>query len=240
MKMVDRFLNGPWTGLFLALALLVLMSAPVAADQRGRYPQTQQVLTELVISGQASLNLYRAYEEQARDENLPQIANLFRAMAFSETVMTRNFENLLRKLGGSVSGCVVRYAPKRNTRKNLVTAIRKEIHETDKLYPQALARISREGHAAGMLTLAHAVRAQQMHRGNMQELYDAARSYYSLLKREFKRRETTYYICRRSGALLMDELPKICPVRGESTASYQGMQTIAARGVLPVCSPDDA
>jgi rubrerythrin len=194
----------------------------------------------LVIAGQVSLNLYRAYEVQARDENLPQIANLFQAMAISQTVMTRNFENLLMKLGGSASNCVERSPQRGHTRQNLVTAIRKEIHETDKRYPEALSRISHEGHAAGMLTLMHAVRAQQMHRDTMQEIYDAARSYYALLKSELQRRQTIYYICRQSGAILMDELPQICPVRGESTASYQELQTLAAWGGLPACPPEGA
>ena len=223
----------------LILVLWLTMSGSVsAADGRtAPYADTKQVLIQLVTAGQTAVAHYQAYEIQARKENLPYIADLFKAMASSQLVMTRNFDNLLRKLGGTANICRLPSLKQWNTRKNLIVAIKKEIVETDHVYPEALKRITREGHAGGVAALENAVRAQRMHRQAMQAIYDAARSYYGLLKGELKRRDPTYYICQQSGAMLLDELPIICPVRGQSTASYRELRTLAVWENGPSCSP---
>ena len=228
-------------GLMLILMLLLPHISSVAmADQQGGYTVTRRVLMELVIAGQTSVANYHVYEKQAREENLPHIADLFRAMATSQKIMTRNFEKLLKELGQRISPCAVPSPREWNTRKNLMVALREEIHETDTLYPDAMERIRGERHPQGMAILKHALRAQQMHRDNMEEIYDAARSYYSLLKSELKRREPTYYICHQSGAMLLDALPKICPVRGESTVSYQELHAMTSINAVPIYTPAES
>lgn len=237
--MINSRSHGLWKILAVGAALLICGPAQAGADKHIGYSETRQVLMELVVAGQTSLVHYRAFEVQARNENLPYIADFFKAMATSQTVMVRNFGNILRELGGNVSICAIQASKRFNTRRNLITAIKNEIRETDKLYPEALARITREEHAAGMITLKHAVHAQQIHRNNMQEIYEAAISFYSLLKNEFEHRRTTYYVCQLTGAVLLNDLPTICPVRATSTSSYQELKTIAIWEGLSACQSNE-
>lgn len=151
-------------GIHLVTVAFLLISAVAQANRGplGTYSETRQALAALVVSGQTALMHYRQSEHQARDENQPFIADLFNAMATSQRVMNRNFERRLNDLGGNLSACAIPASKQSTTRQNLIVAIRNEIQETDKIYPEALARIRGEGHPAVMALLKQVIRAQQL------------------------------------------------------------------------------
>ncbi len=227
------------------ITLIVLMGATVfcaligtAAADGGApapFPLTRQALGELLASGQAALTHYRLAERQARVEGQPYIADLFRAVATSQTVMNRNFRALLAELGGDIAVCTESPLRPTTTRQNLIVAMQHEIRETDKLLPQALARISREGHRAAMDLLKEALRAQRLRRSDMREIRMGARYFYSRLQEEVRRRATIYYICAQSGSLVLNELPAVCPVRGASTVSYRALHQLPAKAEWQAC-----
>ena len=220
----------------VALVFCVLIgTAPADSGPLAPFPMTRQVLGELLASGQAALAHYRLAERQARIEDQPYIADLFRAVATSQTVMNRNFRALLAELGGEVAICTEPLSRPSTTRRNLIVAIQHEIRETDRLFPQALARISREGHREAMDLLQDALRAQQLRRSDMREIHMGARYFYSRLQKEVRRRATVYYICQHSGALLVGNLPAVCPVRGAATTSYRALQRIPVETSLHAC-----
>ncbi len=227
------------TSLGMALVFCALTgTAPANSGPLAPFPTTRQVLGELLASGQAAQAHYRQAEHQARIEGQPYIADLFRAVATSQTVMNRNFRALLTELGGEVTFCPEPLSRPSTTRRNLIVAMQHEIRETDKLLPQALARISREGHRAAMDLLKEALRAQQLRRSDMREIRMGARHFYSRLQKEVRRRATVYYICQHSGALLVGDLPAVCPVRGAATTSYRALQRIPEEAGLQACRAD--
>ena len=147
------------------------------------------------------------------------------------------FERYLTELDGSVSACAHPRIDRSTTRRNLIAAIKNEIRETDELYPQALERIRPERHPAVMNMLRQAIEAQALRRRDMQAIDRGARHFYGLLKREIQRRATIYYICQKSGAMLMNALPAICPVRGASTESYRVLYRTSTGRNLNACQP---
>ena len=223
-------------GLVVATVLCALVgTAPAIGGVLAPFPMTRQVLGELLASGQAALTHYRLAERQARVEGQPYIADLFRAVATSQTVMNRNFRALLAELGGDIAVCTELPSQPTTTRQNLIAAMQHEIRETDKLLPQALARISREGHRAAMDLLKEVLRAQQLRRSDMREIRTGARYFYSRLQEEVRRRATVYYICEQSGSLVLNELPAVCPVRGASTVSYRDLHQLSAEAEWQAC-----
>ncbi len=222
------------------IAVLLVGGAAQAATASDPYPETRKVLEELVIAGQSAVRHYRQSARQARNENLPYIADLFKAMGVSQLVMLRNFKRLLSELDKPVSTCALTRFHRATTRQNLMTAIQNEIRETDELYPQALERIRDEGHTAAKVSLRQAIQAQALHRRDMRDIQRGARHFYGLLKREVQRRATTYYICQHSGAMLLNALPAVCPVRGASTASYRALHRISLNNNHSACQPGAA
>ncbi len=202
------------------------------------FPKTRQVIGELLTSGQAALAQYRLAERQARIEDQPYLADLFRAVAVSQTIMNRNFRELLAGLGGEVTACNPSRSKRSTTRRNLIVTMQHEINETDKLFPRALAHIRSEGHQAAMDLLKEALRAQQLRRSDMREIFMGARYFYSRLQKEVRHRATVYYICLRSGALLVGALPAVCPVTGTATTSYRPLQRIPVATGLRACRSD--
>ena len=227
---------------FVPVIIVVLLvgGAAQTATASAPYPETRQILVELVIAGHSAVRHYRQSAHQAWRENLPHMADLFKAMAVSQLVMTRNFERFLTELDGSVSACALSGIQRSTTRQNLIRAIQNEMHETDELYPRALERIRAEGHPAVMAALRQAIQAQALHRRDMRDIHRGARHFYGLLKREVRRRATTYYICQQSGAMLLNALPDVCPVRGASTASYRALHSVSLVNDLSACQPGGA
>lgn len=223
-------------GLGVAVMIGAVIGTALADDGRSAlFPKTRQVLGELLDSGQTALAQYRLAERQARIENQPYLADLFRAVAASQTVMNRNFRELLAGLGSTVTVCNPSRSKASTTRQNLIVAMQHEIRETDKLFPQALAHIRSEGHRVAMDLVEESLRAQQLRRSDMREIIMGARYFYSRLQKEVRHRATVYYVCQRSGALLVGDLPEVCPVRGTVTTSYRPLQRIAVETGLRAC-----
>ena len=112
----------------LIAALIVGVTVQTAASDI--YPETREVLSELVITGHSAVTHYYQSAHQASNENLPHLADLFRAMAASQLVMVRNFERYLTELDGGVSACTLPPIDRSTTRRNLMAAIQNEIRET--------------------------------------------------------------------------------------------------------------
>ncbi len=222
----------------LGMAAMIWSVTGTALADGGRsasFPKTRQVLGELLVSGQTALVQYRLAERQARIEDRPYLADLFGAVAASQAVMNRNFRELLARLGSTATVCSPSRSKPSTTRQNLIVTMQHEIRETDKLFPQALAHIRSEGHRVAINLMAEALRAQKLRRSDMRQIIMGARYFYSRLQKEFRHRATVYYVCQRSGALLIGDLPAVCPVRGTATTHYRPLQRIPVETGLHAC-----
>ena len=199
----------------LLVACLLSIPASASAAEVNDYPKTIGELTQLYENGLAAWQHYKAYETQARKENLDEIARLFAAMAASQSVMTGHFQRLLVDLKGEQKLCLPHSRTVGMTQENLRSAIEMELRETDVSFPDALRLITSEGHRQAIRILQTAIDVQRHHREKLKRIYSYSGYFFATLTATFSKHPPRYFICRQTGAIVLDKLPSNCPVRGE-------------------------
>lgn len=142
-----------------------------------------------------------AYAEKADEEEIPQMALLFRAIAEAEKVHAMRHLNLIKDL-------IVK-----DTDTNLEKSFQREkaISETD--YPDMLKDAEEEGESAAALVFGQARDAEGYHA----KLYDRA-IYHTI-----KDKQTTYHICQVCGYVADGKAPDKCPVCGAPKEKFKSM-----------------
>jgi rubrerythrin len=147
---------------------------------------------EAAFAGESQAYMrYTIYAEKAEEEGYPNIARLFRAIAYAEKVHATNH---LRVLGGVGT-----------TTDNLQAGIGGENYEVDEMYPafQAVAELQQE-RGAGR-TMYYAIEAEKIHA----DMYQAARQ-SALRGQDIELGEV--WICENCGYTVEGEPPDECPI----------------------------
>ena len=135
---------------------------------------------------------YVAFAKQADKEGKPNIANLFRAVAYAELVHATNH---LKQLGGIGS-----------TGENLVAAKGGEDFEVDEMYAAYLAVAKEQQEKRAVKTMTYALEAEKIH----SVLYGAAKAAVDAGE---DLTEAQVWICPVCGfTVLGDDVPDRCPV----------------------------
>ncbi len=156
------------------------------------------VLTAFVGEAKAYFRLL-AYAEKADEEELPQIALLFRAIAEAERVHATRHMNLVREL-------VVK-----DTDTNLEHSFQRERSISENTYPDFLREAEQEGESAAAVAFSQARDAEGFHA----KLYE--RAIMRLIKNEVK----AYHVCQVCGYVTDKKAPKKCPVCGAPKESFK-------------------
>lgn len=136
---------------------------------------------------------YLIFAEQAEREGFPNIAKLFRAIAYAEFVHAKNHFIALGKLG--------------KTEENLEEAIAGETFEVEEMYPVYKNSAEFQGEREAIRTTHYALEAEKIHA----ELYEKARE---RAKSGEDMDVKKVYICPVCGYTSIDEVPERCPVCG--------------------------
>jgi rubrerythrin len=131
-----------------------------------------------------------AFARKADEENYPQIAKLFRAVADAEGV---HAERHLRLLGEAVV---------KSTEENLRSSFERETTVNQVYYPQFIREAEKEGEQAAALTFSQARDVEEGHAA----LYKRALS--AMLRDETH----DYYVCQVCGYVAEREPPDQCPI----------------------------
>jgi rubrerythrin len=149
---------------------------------------------EEAYSGESQAHMkYMIFSEVAEKEGYPNVARLFRAIAFAELVHARNHYRALGYISTTVE--------------NLESARKGEEFEIEEMYPayHNLAIFQEEREAE--ISTRYALEAEKIH----EELYKKAReSVEQKMDIEVKR----VFICPVCGHTVIDEAPEVCPVCG--------------------------
>lgn len=140
-----------------------------------------------------------AYAEKADEEDVPQIAALFRAIADAERVHATRQMNLLKDI-------IVK-----DTDTNLEKSLQREKSISENDYPDMVKDAEEEGEKAAALVFSQARDAETYHA----KLYDRA-IYHTL-----KNKETTYHVCQVCGYVSDGKAPKACPVCGAPKEKFK-------------------
>jgi rubrerythrin len=165
-------------------------------------PKTKaNVYTAFIGEAKAYFRLL-AYAEKADEEDVPQIALLFRAIAEAERVHATRQLNLVRDL-------LVK-----DTDTNLEKSFQREKSVSENAYPEFIKAAEEEGETAAVLAFSHARDAEGYHA----KLYE--RAIYHVIKDEVK----AYHVCQVCGYVTDKKIPDQCPVCG---APKEKFKTIA-------------
>ena len=143
-----------------------------------------------------------AYAEKADEEEVPQIALLFRAIADAERVHATRQLNLVKDM-------IVK-----DTDTNLEKSFQQEISVSENEYPKFLKEAEDEGEKAAALVFSHARDAELFHA----KLYE--RAIYNVIKDIVK----AYHICQVCGYVTEKKLPDKCPICGVPKEKFKSIE----------------
>lgn len=217
---------------WLLLFLGVFWFAPTAADP-ATYPMTIEALQARYADEVTAHQKYGAYAQHALKEGYPAIAHLFRTLAASEAIHSKNFARLLRELGQEPRKPKVEFKIS-TTRKHLKQAATVEAEEIDNEYPQILAGIKDENHEEAIKFITYAWKAEQQHRDLILKIKKAASWFFGSLVSKIEGTPTRYYVCQVCGSTVTELPIGQCPICDHPPSDYAEVPAFEGSPVKPV------
>jgi rubrerythrin len=156
---------------------------------------------------------YLIWGDTAEKEGFPNVARLFRAVAYAEQVHATNH---FRAIGGDTADATVTaggvFGPN-HTAANLQGAINGELHEVEQMYPVYLNAAEFQKEPEAKRSFHFALEAEKMHAALFQKALDAVNAGKDI---ELK----AIYVCPVCGHTVLDEAPEHCPVCGAKKEMY--------------------
>ena len=143
-----------------------------------------------------------AYAERAEEEEVPQVALLFRAIAEAERVHATRHMNLVKDM-------IVK-----DTDTNLERSFQREKSISENEYPDFLKTAEEEGESAAALVFSQARDAEGYHA----KLYE--RAIYDVIKDVVK----AYHVCQVCGYVTDKKIPKACPICGAPPEKFKTIE----------------
>ena len=148
---------------------------------------------QTAFAGESQANRkYTAFSKKADQEKKPQVARIFRAAAYAETVHALNHFKAM--------GMV------KSTAENLKAGMEGESYEFTSMYPPMLAEAQAEGHRAKLM-FGFAVKAEAVHAELYQRALEAVAQGKDLA-------EAGFYLCPVCGYIEFGAPPETCPICG--------------------------
>ena len=142
-----------------------------------------------VYEGEAKAALrLRIFGKKAEEEGLPQIAQLFRVIAFSEEIHGERALRMLKEI--------------KDTETNLKESFASETRVAEVAYDRFLTLASEIGDPAATHIFSHSRDVEDVH----------ANLYKKAMNHLMEERETTYYVCTVCGYVSDGVCPDTCPV----------------------------
>lgn len=156
--------------------------------------QMTRKFLEEAFAGESQAHMrYLIFADVAEKEGFPNVAKLFRAIAFAEFVHARNHYKALVNVDSTLD--------------NLQKAIEGESYEVEEMYPVFNNAAKFQGEKEAEKSTYYALSAEKIH----EELYRKAKEVVSDGKdMELER----VFICPVCGFTAVDEAPEFCPVCG--------------------------
>ena len=144
----------------------------------------------------ASLRL-KVYAEQAAKEGYPQIAKLFRVIAFSEEIHGARALRVLKEI--------------KTTEENLTESFQSEKGVATVAYGDFVKLAEAEGNQGAVIHFSQSRDVEETHA----KLYKEAMNHF------LEERETVYHVCLVCGYVADGVLPEICPVCGAKAEQFR-------------------
>jgi rubrerythrin len=156
------------------------------------------------FAGESQANRrYLAFAKKAEKEGLPQVAKLFKATAFAETVHAFNHINVMGEV--------------KSTLENLMAAVSGETFEFDEMYPNYIQIAKEEGNKKAVWSFDVANKVEKIHGGLFSKAIHALSD-----KKEMV--DTDYYVCEVCGNTVENSAPEKCPICGAPKEKFKEIQ----------------
>jgi len=132
----------------------------------------------------------KVFAEKAQEEGYPQLAKLFRVIAFSEELHGKRALKLLKEI--------------RSTEENLAESFESETRVAGVAYDSFIRYAEEVGDKMASLYFSQSRDVEEIH----------AKLYKEAMDHVLEERETTYYVCDLCGYVSDGILPEECPVCG--------------------------
>jgi rubrerythrin len=143
------------------------------------------------FTGEAKAHLrLKVFAEKADQEGYPQLAKLFRVIAFSEELHGKRALRLLKEI--------------RSTEENLAESFESETKVAGVAYDSFIRLAEEQGDRAASLYFSQSRDAEEIH----------AKLYKEAMDHVLEERQTTYYVCDVCGYVSDGILPEECPICG--------------------------
>lgn len=156
---------------------------------------------EGAFAGESQAHMkYLIFAEQAEQENFPNVARLFRAIAYAEQVHAANHFKALGHLG--------------QTTDNLQSAIGGETFEVEEMYPAYRAVAELQEEMSAVRTTTGALEAEKVHAGMYEQARQAVLAGKDVAVGDI-------YICEVCGWTVEGEAPDRCPICGAPRTKFR-------------------
>lgn len=143
------------------------------------------------FTGEAKAHLrLKVFAEKAESEGFPQLAKLFRVIAYSEELHGKRALRLLKEI--------------RSTEQNLAESFESETRVAGVAYDSFIRIAEEAGDRAASLYFSQSRDAEEVH----------AKLYKEAMDHVLEERETIYYVCDVCGYVSDGVLPEVCPICG--------------------------
>lgn len=161
---------------------------------------TKENLKEAFTGESEANRKYLAFAKKADEEGFLQVARLFRAAAYAETVHAHNHMQFM----GAIN----------STEENLKVAIDGEVAEFKEMYPKFIELAKEEGEKGALWSFDVANKVEEIHAG----------LYQNALDNLGENVETFYYVCNFCGNTVEKEAPEICSVCGAPKKEFKKIE----------------
>ncbi len=161
---------------------------------------TEKSLSEGFAGESMAHMRYLIFSEVAEKEGFPNVARLFKAIAYAEYVHAKNHLNVLGKV--------------KKSKENLDSAIEGETYEVEEMYPafKAVAELQKENSALKSFDWAY--NAEKVHA----KMYENAKV---SIERNVDAEIGDIYICPVCGYTVEGEPPEKCPICGVKRETFK-------------------
>lgn len=143
------------------------------------------------FTGEAKAHLrLKVFAEKADEEGYPQLAKLFRVIAFSEELHGKRALRLLKEI--------------KSTEENLAESFESETKVAGVAYDAFIKLAEEQGDRASSLYFSQSRDVEEIH----------AKLYKEAMDHVLEERQTTYYVCDICGYVSDGVLPEECPICG--------------------------
>jgi rubrerythrin len=157
---------------------------------------------------------YKVWGAKAREEGFPNVARLFKAIAYAEEVHAGNhFHELANESGDFLVASMAGFGLS-GTAENLQGAINGENFEVRQMYPAYIAVAEAQDEKGGMRSFHYAIEAEKIHAAFFTEAKQAVEAGEDLPLE-------TVQVCEICGHTRLGEAPDKCPVCGRGREAFR-------------------